>query len=302
MAPAGLRYEIDISLTFGADEPTPAPHYPAERVGPSGTRWVRGDCHLHTIHSDGARTPGQLAAAARAGGLDFVVSTDHNTTSSHRQWAAHAGDDLLIGLGEESTTRNGHWLALGLPPETVIEWRFRADGDGFAAAVERVHERGGLAVAAHPFAPCLGCRFKLDLADADVVEVWNGPWTLDDEAAVLAWDNLLVAGRPHWLPAPPVGIGGQLPVSDDALIDVHLRVESVADGLMLLVTDQGVVRRARCDAAGHGELRWHTSAGRSRYVRAEVRHPGTDDDDSNALPGPMAAMTNPIWLGGPARD
>ena len=201
LAPAGLRYEVDVGFTLGPVGPAPVPAYPPQRIGTPGTRWVRGDCHLHTVYSDGVRSPGQMAAAARTGGLDFIISTDHNTTSSHRQWATHAGEDLVIGLGEEVTTRNGHWLALGLPPERLIDWRFRAGSDGFAVAAAQVRELGGLAVAAHPFAPCLGCRFKHDLTHAHAVEVWNGPWTLDDEAAVLAWDNLLVSGRARWLPA-----------------------------------------------------------------------------------------------------
>jgi hypothetical protein len=364
VAPAGLRYDLDVTCTPGPDGPTTEATYPPVRVGPTGARWVRGDCHLHSVYSDGVRTPEQLAAAARAAGLDFIVSTDHNTSSAHRQWAPHAGDDLLIGLGEEVTTRTGHWLALGLPPETVIDWRFRAGGDGFAVAAARVRQLGAIAVAAHPFAPCLGCRFKHDLGHADVVEVWNGPWTLDDEAALLAWDNLLGSGPGHWLPAmgnsdshalddtvglpqtvvfvddlsvdaitdglrtgrswiaesaavtltftattamtgtplPPVGIGGHLTAADDAAVDVRLDVDGVADGLLLLVTDQGVVRQERCDSGGHGGLGWRTSPGRSRYVRAELRHPVDGDTEPTSLRGPMAALTNPIWLGGPGQS
>jgi hypothetical protein len=37
----------------------------------------------------------------------------------------------------------------------------------------------------------------------DAVEVWNGPWTADDEAVVATWDGLLVSGARtgDWLPA-----------------------------------------------------------------------------------------------------
>jgi predicted metal-dependent phosphoesterase TrpH len=38
--------------------------------------------HLHTVHSDGARLPEELVAAARAAKLDFVASTEHNTSSA----------------------------------------------------------------------------------------------------------------------------------------------------------------------------------------------------------------------------
>lgn len=73
-----------------------------------------GDGHLHTVHSDGRRTPAQLAAAARAAGRDFMVSTEHNTPSASLQWGEHAGADLLILNGEEVTTRSGHWPAWNL--------------------------------------------------------------------------------------------------------------------------------------------------------------------------------------------
>jgi hypothetical protein len=43
---------------------------------------------------------------------------------------------------------------------------------------------GGLAVAAHPLATCVACGWKFGYAGLDAVEVWNGPWTLDDEAVL----------------------------------------------------------------------------------------------------------------------
>ncbi|HSJ21324.1 MAG TPA: hypothetical protein VK964_12185 [Nocardioidaceae bacterium] len=56
------------------------------RVGRSGgsrrSRWYRGDLHLHTVNSDGQRTPAQMVRAARAAGLDFFASTEHNTSSA----------------------------------------------------------------------------------------------------------------------------------------------------------------------------------------------------------------------------
>jgi hypothetical protein len=114
-----------------------------------------------------------------------------------------AGPDLLIIDGEEITTRNGHYTALGLPPGTWIDWRYRAVDGGLARFVQEIHAVGGLAVAAHPLATCVGCGWKFGFAGLDAVEVWNGPWTLDDEAVVGNWDNLLVAGARtgRWIPA-----------------------------------------------------------------------------------------------------
>ncbi len=152
------------------------------------------------------------------------------------------------------------------------------------------------------------------------MEVWNGAWTLDDEASLLAWDNLLAGGSSPWLPA--VGnsdahafedaVGSRRPLSrplsaaaHDTVV-VELAVTGVADPLVLLVTDQGEVLRTMPtpDADNRVRTSWRTSPTRSRYVRTEVRHAGVGLDHSadvaaNEL-APMAAMTNPIWLGSPS--
>jgi hypothetical protein len=202
VAPQGLNYQVQITLTFGPQGapfvPNPAPATaPAKQRGRS---WYRGDCHLHTVYSDGRRTPDQLVADARTAGLDFMVSTDHNTSSSTLQWGNQATDDLLILNGEEVTTRSGHWPAIGLPAGQWIDWRYRATDSGdFRRFVDQVHRLGGLVTAAHPFANCFGCTYEYNYEIADLVEVWNGPWTTDDQQTVDHWDGLLRSGR--WIPA-----------------------------------------------------------------------------------------------------
>jgi len=199
VAPQGMNWSLTVELSYGPDGPPyvprPAPPWATGR----GRAWYRGDMHLHTVHSDGRRLPAEVAAGARAAGLDYIVSTDHNTSSAAGVWGEFAGPDLLIIDGEEITTRNGHYTALGLPAGTWIDWRYRAVDGGLAGNVAQIHRAGGLAVAAHPLAPCVACGWKFGYAGLDAVEVWNGPWTLDDEAVLAGWDNLLVAGK--WIPA-----------------------------------------------------------------------------------------------------
>jgi hypothetical protein len=55
-------------------------------------------------------------------------------------------------------------------------------------------------VAAHPFCPFVGGQWKFGYAHVDAIEVWNGPWTPDDEASLQLWDGLLVEQR-RWIPA-----------------------------------------------------------------------------------------------------
>ncbi|WP_369366321.1 CehA/McbA family metallohydrolase [Streptomyces sp. CG4] len=204
VAPQGLPYELTITLTYGDPGETPRPVYPPSRAKGRGRDWYRGDCHLHSWYSDGRRTPAEIAALARAAGLDFINSSDHNTHSAHPHWADQAGDDLLIMLGEEVTTRNGHVVALGTEPGTFVDWRYRARDNRWARFARDIRRAGGLVVPAHPHATCVGCGWKFGFGEADAVEVWNGPYTPDDEVTLADWDNQLVAsvrqGR-AWLPA-----------------------------------------------------------------------------------------------------
>lgn len=193
--PSGLDYRVEVTVRYGRPErpfrPDPAP----TRATGRGRAWYRGDLHTHTVHSDGKRTPEQLAAAARGRGLDFLVSSEHNTVSAHGVWGAPAGTDLLVLAGEEITTRDGHCVAAGLRPGQWIDWRYRAADQEFARFQRQVHAAGGLLIAAHPYCPFVGCSWKFGYDGIDAVEVWNGPWTLDDDYAVRLWDSMLRQGR-----------------------------------------------------------------------------------------------------------
>ena len=203
VAPQDLSWTVEVTLRFGEPGPAFQPDPAPERAGGRGRAWYRGDMHLHTVHSDGQRTPEELVAGARSAGLDFIVSTEHNTSSASGIWGRHASPELLIVDGEEITTRNGHYLALGLPAGEWVDWRYRAADAAIARFLRQIHARGGLAVAAHPYCPFLGCSWRFGTDGLDAVEVWNGPWTADDEVAVKDWDGMLVehARSGRWLPA-----------------------------------------------------------------------------------------------------
>ena len=228
VAPQGLTYEVTITLRFGAPGRTPAPVYPPERAKGRGRAWYRGDCHIHSVHSDGGRTPAEIAALARAAGLDFINTSDHNTYSAHSAWDGLWGDDLLILTGEEITTRNGHVVALGMDGGTFVDWRYRARDNRFGRYAREVRRAGGLVVPAHPHGTCIGCNWKFGFAEADAVEVWNGAYTPDDEVSLAEWDNILVSSTRSdraWTPAmgnsdahrapDPVGTPQTVVLADD---------------------------------------------------------------------------------------
>jgi predicted metal-dependent phosphoesterase TrpH len=72
------------------------------------------DLHSHTDESDGTYTPSQLVEAARAGGVQTLGITDHDTFAGYDEAipaAASAGVDLVCGI-ELSTKLHGHSVHL----------------------------------------------------------------------------------------------------------------------------------------------------------------------------------------------
>ena len=193
----GTPYEVTVTLHFGRKgpsfQPAPAPTVATPAVPKS---WWRGDLHVHTVHSDGSQTQAEVLGYAAAAGLDFIGTSEHNTSSATETWGRYVSDDFLVIPGEEVTTRAGHWLATGLPHGTWIDWRYQPEDEKLGEFTQEVRDLGGLSIACHPYqaGTGIGWRFGYDFADVDAVEVWNGPWGADDEQTVKTWHSLLSKG------------------------------------------------------------------------------------------------------------
>lgn len=221
-----------------------------------GERWYRGDCHVHSHRSHGGElTPKQLASAAREVGLDFIAVTEHNIGYAPEDWA-DAASDLLVIPGQEVVTETGHWLALGIPPGHVVDWRYGVRDGRVDSQVERVHHLGGVCVAAHPHAPYPSGTFMYPFERFDAVEVWNGqwssdlPWNADNEAAVAEWGRGLAAGihRGRWLPAigdSDVHLHGQIGTPQTVVHATERTADAVLAG----------IRAGRCWIAGSADVR-----------------------------------------------
>jgi hypothetical protein len=197
------RYELVVTASPAADARAGAvPPRPAEPIA-RGRRWYRGELHLHSTHSDGSWTPADIAAAARPRGLDFMVLSDHNTTSSYAEFRALVEPRTLVIPGTELTTYNGHCLAIGM--EEWIDWRTGLEGRSINDVARAVRAAGGIFVVAHPDAMpddvCTGCRWTHDDFDpalADAVEIWGGLWDgpeEENEGCVALWRRWLGDGH-----------------------------------------------------------------------------------------------------------
>lgn len=226
-----------------ADERPGGPEFPPVRVAGRGRGWYRGDCHVHSQRSHGGElTPSQIAAAARQVGLDFIAITEHNTADTHGAWGSLAADDLLVILGQEVVTDTGHWLALGIEPGHVVDWRYGIRDELIDRIVGQVHDAGGLCVAAHPHAPYPSGAFMYPFLRFDAVEVWNGlwrsdlPWQADNEATLAEWGRGLAAEIHHgpWHPAignSDVHLEGQIGGPHTVVLADELSTDALLAGL-----------------------------------------------------------------------
>lgn len=181
-----------------------------------GTRWYRGDLHMHTAHSDGScasqagkRVPCPVfltVQTAAERGLDFIAITDHNTPSHYdamRELQPYF-DKVLLIPGREITTFWGHFNVFGTT--RFIDYREVArDGLSVDDILRDVAARGGIASINHADAPtgeaCMGCGWTppgpVDMHLFTGVEVINGGMSSAD-----FWDKEI--GEGHRLTA----IGG----------------------------------------------------------------------------------------------
>ena len=76
---------------------------------------MRLDLHLHSNASDGSLAPGALVDAARAGGLDVIALTDHDTAAGVSAALEAAGADIHVipGIEVSSSLSGGEVHLLG---------------------------------------------------------------------------------------------------------------------------------------------------------------------------------------------
>lgn len=155
-------------------------------------RWLVGELHSHTEHSDGGVLVADAIHRARQAGLDFVALTDHNTVSQN----LIRPDDpaIMVIPAMELTTFWGHCNFLGLSP-AVADWRCRSP-DEVRERVLEAKANGATVVINHPFQASAGGRWQagFDLP-VDALEIWNGNWGQHNEEALAFWQGELVAGR-----------------------------------------------------------------------------------------------------------
>ncbi len=169
-------------------------------------RWLRGDFHAHTLHSDGVLTPAGFLEAAEREELDFFAITDHNT------WTFPEFDQrehMTIIAGVEVTMDYGHFNVFaedGDEPDWIAElpqpWPLRnpdAPPGGSEDLMNRIKASGLRSSINHPMLyPWEWLDPATSLDDVRYVEVWNDPTHPENQvcnpAALEMWSRWLNAG------------------------------------------------------------------------------------------------------------
>jgi len=118
------------------------------------------DLHIHTIYSDdGTEKPEKIASFLKKKGFKGMAIVDHHTIEGSLHALRHV-DNFIVIPGTEINTPGGHILAMGVLED--IKARLPDE------VVEEIHDKGGIAILAHPF------RFmKPAVKKIDAVEVIN---------------------------------------------------------------------------------------------------------------------------------
>lgn len=134
------------------------------------------DLHVHTCYSyDSNISLKSLLMEARRKGLDGVAVTDHDTVDGALKACKITSEmgmkhQLIVIPGIEVSTKRGHILGLNVTELIPM-------GLGVEETINRIHEAGGIAIAAHPqsyfFKDGIGLSPKILSFGLDGVEVMN---------------------------------------------------------------------------------------------------------------------------------
>jgi hypothetical protein len=173
---------------------------PAAEVRARTGAWLKGDLHVHSLHStDASDSPvAEVIGKAEQLGLDYLVITDHDNHVDGRltTWddPDYQSDALTLLHGAEWTTGRGHANVIGADPyDHAPLWALR-DGPG-ADSIAAAHAQDLHFSVNHPVAKDLWeLGFELPF---DSMEVWTAVFTVpnSNRRAIARWDELLRGGR-----------------------------------------------------------------------------------------------------------
>lgn len=180
---------------LGSIKPAPTQVPPANSgILDDGYTDVAGVIHVHTTYSHDAHgTFEDVVRAANAQSLDYVITTEHNNLRALREGKQGWHGAVLVLIGEEISTRSGHYLALNVTEE-IDRSRLTPQ-----QIIDEVNRQGGLGFIAHPYFK--HCRWRdWTVSGFTGMEAYNVAHdTLDENKLRLALWTLTSPPEPFYL-------------------------------------------------------------------------------------------------------
>ena len=135
-----------------------------------------GNLHIHSLHSDGGATTGEIAQKAAQTGVDFICLNDH----AHMTDALHLSEEgyygkVLVLVGLEIGVRYHHYLAYG------IREKAGRRSLGAQERIDWVNSQGGIGFLAHPF------EKGMPFVQKSVAYTWND-LSVKDYTGLCVWN------------------------------------------------------------------------------------------------------------------
>lgn len=102
-----------------------------------------GNIHIHTSYSDGSGRIDEIAAAASAAGLRYIIIADHETLAGLPEEGFRHGVAVIVGV--ELNRESNHYLVLG------VDRLPRGNEEEPQEMIDRLNRAGALGFIAHPF-------------------------------------------------------------------------------------------------------------------------------------------------------
>ncbi|HSV42750.1 MAG TPA: PHP domain-containing protein [Methanomassiliicoccales archaeon] len=127
------------------------------------------DMHVHTVHSnDGKNKVAEAIETLKRKGFQGAMILDHNNPNGALEALALGFEDFIVVPGIEVSSAEGHILALNVTEPIDRDM-------GVQETIDAIHERGGIAVAAHPYRRWSGLgEDNVTGYPFDAIEAFNG--------------------------------------------------------------------------------------------------------------------------------
>jgi len=201
---------------------------------------IKMDLHIHSSASpDSLGDITTRIRRAKKAGLDIIAITDHNTINPKiRGKKIIEKDNVKLLVGEEISTDKGEVIGLFLK-KPIKQGKLEY-------VLDEIKSQEAIAVLPHPFKRSRIVHYPEFLKDIDLIEVWNGRTSFEENYKALIFANLnkkyISCGSDAHFPFEVGRSILELPIDDKEKLNL---IESVDDFLELIKNTQRYLIRGK---------------------------------------------------------